>query len=236
MNGRLNHSIYLLSFGYLFDALVATPSEASDNQDHEMDYGTWDINGKSVPVASTYRIAWRRMAATTGFRTLYPALIPPGAKHVHPVVSAGHPEKLDAVVLTGASLSSILVDFRIRSGGASEIQASQAKLLPVVIDGDFRTVLMETYLRLNCVTDAYEPLWSALTGENWDLQTPIRTPMERQVAQIKIDVIVVLAFGITVEELRRIYRTQFPVMRRYDQESLFDKTDNNSRKKSPESF
>ena len=195
----------------------------ADHQDYEMDYGIWDIEEKPVPVASTYRIAWRRMAATTGFRTLYPALIPPGTKHVHPVVSAGHPEKLDLVVLTGAALSSILVDFRIRSGGASEIQASQAKLLPVVVDYEFRDVLMQTYLRLNCLTTAYEPLWSALTGMKWDLQTPIRNPLERQLAQTTIDVLVALSFDITPEELRRIYRTQFPVMRRYDQETLFDK-------------
>lgn len=45
-----------------------------DNQDYEMNYGTWNVDGKSVSVASTYRVAWRRMAATTGFRTFYPAL------------------------------------------------------------------------------------------------------------------------------------------------------------------
>src|SRR5699024_4921848 len=44
------------------------------------DYGSWEINGELVRVADTYRVAWRRMAATTGFRTVYPALIPPGAK------------------------------------------------------------------------------------------------------------------------------------------------------------
>jgi len=54
------------------------PMRMPDNQDYEVDYGTWANYEKSVPVSSTYRVAWLMMAATTGFRTFYPALIPPG--------------------------------------------------------------------------------------------------------------------------------------------------------------
>src|SRR5699024_11778390 len=61
----------------------------ADHQDYDDLYGTWNVDGKPVPVASTYRVAWRAMAATTGFRTLYPALIPPGAKHIDGIASAG---------------------------------------------------------------------------------------------------------------------------------------------------
>ena len=34
-----------------------------------------------------YRVAWRRMAANTGERTLIPAIIPPGAAHLKRRVS-----------------------------------------------------------------------------------------------------------------------------------------------------
>ena len=39
---------------------------------------------------------------------------------------------------------------------------------------------------------------------------------------MEIDAIVVLSLGVTVDELCMIYRTQFPVMRRYDQADRFD--------------
>ena len=38
----------------------------------------------------------------------------------------------------------------------------------------------------------------------------------------EIDAIVALSLGVTADELCMIYRTQFPVMRRYDQEDLYD--------------
>ena len=39
---------------------------------------------------------------------------------------------------------------------------------------------------------------------------------------MEIDAIVALSLGVTADELCMIYWTQFPVMRRYDQEDRFD--------------
>ena len=39
---------------------------------------------------------------------------------------------------------------------------------------------------------------------------------------MEIDAIVALSLGVTADELCMIYRTQFPVMRRYDWEHRFD--------------
>ena len=39
---------------------------------------------------------------------------------------------------------------------------------------------------------------------------------------MEIDAIVALSLGVTADELCMIYRTQFPVMRRYDEEDRFD--------------
>ncbi|MGO3189588.1 MAG: hypothetical protein ACTIJP_12555 [Corynebacterium variabile] len=78
------------------------------------------------------------------------------------------------------------------------------------------------YLRLNCLTRAYAPLWEEITGEPWTMDTPLRIAAERRQAQNEIDAIVALSLGVTADELCMIYRTQFPVMRRYDQEDYFD--------------
>ncbi|WP_288872152.1 hypothetical protein [uncultured Corynebacterium sp.] len=50
----------------------------------------------------------------------------------------------------------------------------------------------------------------------------MRKKEERRAAQVEIDAIVALSLGVTADELCMIYRTQFPVMRRYDQEDRFD--------------
>ena len=59
-------------------------------------------------------------------------------------------------------------------------------------------------------------------GEPWSVDKPLRKDEERRAAQVEIDAIVALSLGVTADELCMIYRTQFPVMRRYDQEDRFD--------------
>ncbi|MGO3077212.1 Eco57I restriction-modification methylase domain-containing protein [Corynebacterium casei] len=198
----------------------------ADNQDYEMDYGTWDINGKSVPVASTYRIAWRLMAAPTGFRTFYPALIPPGAKHVNGVHSAGPIGNIDQV-FAGAVASSILDDFYVRAAGGANLYGQVFESLPMPAKSEEYNDVARTFLRLNCLTPAYGDLWEDITGSEWTPDTPILNPRERQQAQVWIDVSVAKMLGISEDELLLIYRTQFPVMRKYD---LVDKFDRNGRR------
>lgn len=152
---------------------------------------------------------------------MYPSIIPPGARHVHPVNAAGHKD-LNRLLIFGASASSILIDFRVRSGGTSEIQASQVSELPVPNFDQFEKLIIVNYLKLNGLTSSYSDIWNKVTGTNWSASQSIRNSRERQLAQIEIDVAVAIEFGITVDELSMIYRTQFPVMRRYDTEDRYD--------------
>src|SRR5699024_1656526 len=89
-----------------------------DMDTYEAEYGSWSFNGEKVPVSNTYRVAWRQMGAHTGFRTLYPALIPLGAKHVNGIISAST-DDLSAVSEFGASASAILSDFLVRAIGSN---------------------------------------------------------------------------------------------------------------------
>ena len=162
------------------------------------------------------------MAATTGFRTLYPAIIPPGSTHVDNVFTLFSMNTTE-LVGAGTFLSSFLIDFMIRSTGTGHLRGANISGLPFVKHGTSHLDrASRLWLRLNCLTRAYAPLWEDITGEPWTMNTPLRNAQQRWHAQNTIDVIVAHSLGISINELCMIYRTQFPVMRRYDQENLYD--------------
>ena len=205
---------FIPATSYAFDPAI-TP------QDKRKGFGTWTIDNKTVEPSSYFRIAWRTMAASTGFRTIYPSIIPAASTHLFTLTSAGPIDSIPTVA-AGFSASSFLVDFYFRSTGLGHILSSTFPLLPLGTENALWPTAARNYLRLNCLTRAYAPLWEQITGEQWTPDTPLRNAKERWHAQNEIDAIVALSLGVTADELCMIYRTQFPIMRRYDQEDLYD--------------
>ena len=189
---------------------------------YDSDYGAWETKRSTLPVRDFYRICWRAMAATTGFRTLYPAIVPPGTTHIHGVHSGASAMDPRETVVAGAVLSSLLIDYQLRATGLANLYGPTIDSLACPALGELAEPLVFDYLRLNCLTEAYAPLWEEVVGEPWGVDTPLRKDEERRAAQVEIDAIVALSLGVTADELCMIYRTQFPVMRRYDQEDRFD--------------
>lgn len=187
----------------------------------ELSYGKWHLGSAEVSISSTFRVAWRAMASTTGVRTLYPAIIPPGAKHVNGLVSAGPIQSRNEVAAI-AGTSSLLTDYLVRATGIANLYGTVFDGLPIGVSDALSQIAAETYLRLNCLTEDYIQLWQSVTGKSWTIHTPLRLAWDRQQAQNEIDAIVALSLGVTADELCMIYRTQFPVMRKYDQQNLFD--------------
>ncbi len=205
-----------------FIPATALQPDRQSKPSYDADYTHHVQPGGRIADRDQFRFAWRKMAATTGYRTLYPALIPIGSAISGAAISGTALSETDLTVLTGASLSALVSDFVVRATGVANIYAQTIESLPFSVREDLSSVLKALYLRLNCLTEAYAPLWEELMGEAWGVDTPLRKDKERRAAQVEIDAIVALSLGVTADELCMIYRTQFPVMRRYDQEDRFD--------------
>lgn len=193
---------------------------------YDSDYTTWKAESGGVSNARNfYRIAWRRMAALNSARTLHASIIPPGAAHIHAVYSAAWPDAARAGELLEINgvLGSLPVDFMIRVFGGSEIQFSLLGQLPrpfgsrVILDR-----IRSNTAQLVCITEAFSELYSQALGIEWTASTPARVGLDRRNLLVDNDVLVALLLGLSVDELCTIYRTQFPVLRRYDQGEVYD--------------
>ncbi|MEV6432489.1 DNA methyltransferase [Nocardia sp. NPDC051463] len=211
--------------------------------EYQAAYPKWN----NQPSSFYFRLAWRRMADSATVRTLHSAIIPPGPCHVFTVRSLITPTHRDLALAAGI-WSSIVTDFQVKVSGVADITTSTISRFPHIQDHPLSQQLIHRSLRLNCLVAPYAPLWSELfdpswnedtwapriepgysrtsqlgiIGPNWDWQTPLRTPADRRQALIEIDAIVAVMLNITADELLTIYRTQFPVLQKYEREALYD--------------
>jgi hypothetical protein len=206
-------------------------------------YTHWDAD--RVPARDHYRIAWRRMAANTGARTLIPALIPPGAAHINAIFAISPIRDPAILPLAGAFLSSLIADLLIRVAPKSEILFSAINRLPIAVNNGLEGQLTRRWLRLNAVTGQYRDIWESQPASNfdddrwaggleyslrprisspstsWSADVPLRRASDRLQAQIEIDAMVALALGLSADELCKVYRTQFAVLFGYDRRASF---------------
>jgi hypothetical protein len=204
---------------------------------YDSSYDQWN----SEPASKYYRIAWRAMAANGNERTLFPAIIPPGATHVHTVSSVGLDRgKPGDLCLAAGFMSSLLADFSVRVAPKSAITLSVINRLPLAQGHPLEAALILRTLRLNCITDAYSHLWCEVYQDSfrsdlwadrnsrpnrpalgdvikeWTTNTPLRIAQDRRQALIEIDSLVAIMLGVTADQLCSVYRTQFAVLYGYD--------------------
>src|SRR5699024_1176354 len=228
---------------------TATGELIPDTSSYDRAYGSWVLEpggegkpDRTTPVRDHYRVMWRAMAATTGERTLIPAIFPPGVAHVFTAYCFGLPghEPCELVAVTG-SLMTLLADFLMRSSVSAHSLGEAASRAPLIaVSHPLFSCLAVRALRLNCLTDAYADLWKdtysesftadawtgglgrsnrpALgdVGPEWSMASPLRIDEDRRQALVEIDAIMAIVTGISIDDLVTIYRTQFGVLNDYD--------------------
>ncbi|WP_026542933.1 DNA methyltransferase [Paenarthrobacter nicotinovorans] len=192
---------------------------------YDLDMTHWVIGGQRVPSRKHFRLAVRRMLPPRNERTLFSALIPPGAAHVDAVTTFFPANgSLRSLVLLAAYTCSLPLDFWVRLATPSTMSQEVMNGLPFR-EGLSRALddaLVDRTLRLQALTNEYAGLWSVLTGTDWTAEVPYRRAVERRAALIEVDVLVAMSLGLSADDLCLLYRTQFSVLHGYERNDLYD--------------
>lgn len=256
---RAYFDIDLTSIGNeYFPRTLYRPSNENTSK-FESSIPVWEIIGK--PITAKYRYANRKRAQPGNERTLIPAILPRGSSHIIGLYSLTFEDERTAV-LFAASNSSIVADFIIKISGREDIIGSAVSSLPL-IDGPISELVINRGLRLNCLTESYRKLWeeqfsTSITNDTWALkdvrlfnetekswsdlnpdwerQTPFRIDFSRRAALVEIDVLIALAIGISIDQIIQVYKSQFAVMKQYEDVDQYDTNGNrlpNTTRKDP---
>ncbi|WP_300348618.1 N-6 DNA methylase [uncultured Alcanivorax sp.] len=192
------------------------------------------------PLTANPRLVYRRRGQPANERTLIPAIVPPGVTHIHPVLSYTYLDAQILTVVSGHSFS-LLYDVLVRVAGRSDIYDSTLRPFPIV-DKNFWPFITLRVLRLSCLTNHYAELWEELfesrfTSDRfafedapmwtklsaiWDQDIALRKDSDRRQAELELDVLLAIGFGLSVDELIQVYLIQFSALVEYEKFDEYD--------------
>ncbi len=159
--------------------------------------------------------------------------------------SADEAEQMQNTVIVSGLMSSLPFDYLVKISGRTNIHVDLISQFPApILQPGWRQLLLRT-LRLNCLTQQYAHLWSSLYDEafeadawtepfkalatpmsqidrTWTAGTPLRNDFDRRAALVELDVLSAIMLGLKDDHLALIYRSQFPTLRKYENEMYFD--------------
>ena len=191
-----------------------------------------------------YRLIMRKMLSIDSERTLISAIIPCEVGHINGIYGIAFKDLTELSYLA-ALTASIPYDFIIKVTGKTNIQDDLAYKFPIS-NNALKSELIIRGLMLNCMNQYYSNLWSECwddqykdirwgkddnrldnsiyfkLSKTWNKEFIFTTDYERRQALIEIDVLTSMVLGITIDELKSIYRIQFPVLQSYEDDTWYD--------------
>ena len=191
-----------------------------------------------------YRLIARTMLPSNTSRTVFMSLIPPKASTMSGCYTGWYESDHLTTAFCGLA-SSLLCDFTVRISGVANLHASALTRFPAPDDSQpLLAPLVHRTLRLNCLTRGFADLWSQLVHPDWesddftqahratrsiksppptwDMGVPVRTELDRWLLLTELDALGALILGAGSDGLAAVYNSQFPVLRGYEHQMVFD--------------
>lgn len=190
-----------------------------------------------------YMVCSRKMLNINGERTLVTSILPPHTAFINGIFGMCFKEKTS--IIAGA-MASLCYDFYLRITGKSNGRFDTFAAFPVFDQSKYANCIALRSLRLNCLTHNYSKLWEKeyeeefskdnwakrderlehnpihKVSKTWVYENALRSDYDRREALVELDVLVAMALGMTLQQLKTIYRIQFPVLQSYEADTWYD--------------